>query len=57
MLLDKIEWEGDDGIDWFDPSEVPEDLEDLWKDTQDAKDKFDSLFAELYRELEERVYG
>lgn len=51
-LFAKIEWEGEDGITWFKPEEVPEDLEVLWSDTLRAKRKFDDLMDEIMLELE-----
>jgi hypothetical protein len=47
----KLEWEGDDGVEWFKPEEVPEDLEDLWQDLLHAKRLYDSLLDELNARL------
>jgi hypothetical protein len=48
----KIEWEGQDGIEWFTPSEVPEELEGLWNRALIAKDIFDGLMDAIMEELE-----
>lgn len=49
----KIEWEGEDGIEWFKPEEVPEDMETLWFDALVTKDKFDGLMDKIMEALED----
>lgn len=48
----KIEWEGSDGIEWFKPSEVPEELEHLWKLALNAKMLYEHYLDKVYEELE-----
>lgn len=43
----KIEWEGEDGVDWFQADEVPEDLQALWQDMKDAKQDFEDLMDQV----------
>lgn len=51
-LRAKIEWEGGEGITWFLPSEVPEELEHLWKHALNAKALYDHYLDKIYEELE-----
>lgn len=51
-LRAKIEWEGSDGITWFEPSEVPEDMQDLWADALEAKKVYEDLLGLIYEELD-----
>jgi hypothetical protein len=49
----KLEWEGgEDGVTWFSPWEVPEELENLWRDMLAARTDFYSFLEEIYGELE-----
>jgi hypothetical protein len=52
-LRSKIEWEGDEGITWFKPSEVPEELEELWSKALEARVLFDDLMEQITAELED----
>jgi hypothetical protein len=49
----KIEWEGEDGIEWFRLDEVPEELEGLWDRALLAKYAFDNLMDEIMEALED----
>lgn len=51
-LKAKIEWEGEKGITWFEPSEVPEDMEELWKDALQAYYRFEDLMSDIMDELD-----
>jgi len=52
-LRSKIEWEGDEGITWFKSSEVPFELEDLWRDALNAHYLLESLMTEIMEALED----
>jgi len=52
-LRAKIEWEGGDGITWFEPSEVPFELETLWQDALNAHYLLESLMTEIMEALED----
>jgi hypothetical protein len=51
-LRSKIEREGDEGIARFEPSEVPEELEELWSKALEARVLFEGLMEQLMDELE-----
>lgn len=51
-LRSKIEWEGDDGITWFRPDEVPEELEILWEEALLAKARFEDVMDIIMEELD-----
>lgn len=52
-IKSKLIWEGsEDGITWFEPSQVPEELADLWKRMLVARADFYSLLEEIEEELE-----
>lgn len=48
----KFEWEGSDAIEWFDPTEVPEEVQDLWQDALnllfDYKAELNGIYDWLY---------
>jgi hypothetical protein len=49
----KLEWEGSDGIEWFEPSEVPLEMKYVWDLARCFKRLYDSCLAEIYDWLED----
>ena len=52
-IRSKLEWEGDEGITWFKPSQVPKHLEELWSDALEARTLFNDLMDLILTELED----
>jgi hypothetical protein len=48
----KFEWEGDDALEWFEPSEVPFIAEDLWRRAWSARSSYEEVMHEIHEWLE-----
>ena len=48
----KFEWEGSDGIEWFDPTEVPEEVQDLWEDVLNLRSAYNAGLDRIYEWLD-----
>lgn len=49
----KFEWEGSDAIEWFEPHEVPEEVQDLWRDALVAQQLYNTELARIYDWLDD----
>lgn len=45
----KVDWEGGlpEALEWFEPSEVPEEIEDLWREAQGAWARLDEILFSI----------
>lgn len=54
QVWSKVDWEGGlpEGLEWFKPEEVPEEIEDLWREAREAWFSLDSLLSDINHYLE-----
>lgn len=45
----KVDWEGGlpEGLEWFEPEEVPEEIEDLWREAQQGWARLDEILYNI----------
>lgn len=48
----KFEWEGSDAIEWFEPHEVPEEVQALWANALAVQQVYNGFLADIYDWLE-----
>lgn len=49
----KFEWEGSDAIEWFEPSEVPEEIRETWTNALCYREHYNTYLAVIYDWLDD----
>lgn len=49
----KFEWEGSDAIEWFEATEVPEEIRETWALALTYREFYNSYLAQIYDWLDE----